>query len=257
MPDYHLPFLGLLRFAPYFFLAHTRSFARDGRTVIAANPHLLRVEGLDNVPRQGPFILAMNHYNRRGLRPQICAFIISAKVAAVRPGEPELSWVFAEELERFIYAPLPVPRWLMRWMFRRAARVYGHVALPRAWRSPLARAAALRRVARKLRTAPVGMTPEGGGPGVLRAPPAGSGLLLLSLSRRGAPLLPVGVYEDDGGTLTIRFGPTFHLSPRPAGSNEAQDQLATEAVMTAIARLLPEKWQGEYRKAAAGESSSG
>ncbi len=257
MPDYRLPFLGLLRFAPSFFLARPRSFAGDGRTVNAANPHPLRVEGLANVPRQGPFVLVMNHYNRRGLRPQICAFIISAKVAGVRPAEPELSWVFAEELERFLYAPLPVPRWLMRWMFRRAARVYGLVALPRQWRSPLARAAALRRLARKLKTAPVGMTPEGGGPGVLRAPPAGSGLLLLSLSRRGAPLLPVGVYEDDGGALTIRFGPAFHLSPQPAGSGEAEDRLAIEAVMTAIARLLPEKWQGEYREAVAGESSGG
>lgn len=253
MADYRLPLLGLLRFAPYFLLARPRSFARDGRIVMAANRHPLRVDGIENVPRQGPFILAMNHYNRRGLRPQICAFIISAKVAEVRLGQPELSWLFAGELERFIYAPLPVPRWLMRRMFRRAARVYGLVAMPREWRSPLARAAALRRIARKLESAPVGMTPEAGGSGVLRPPPAGSGLLLLSLSRRGTPLLPVGVYEDDEGTLTVRFGETFDLSSVPVGSGEAQDRLATEAVMTAIARLLPEKWQGAYRETVAGE----
>ncbi len=254
MSDYRLPVLGLLRFAPYFLLARPRSFARDGRTVMAANPHPLRIEGLERVPRRGPFILVMNHYNRRGLRPQICAFIVSATLADVRPAEPEISWLFAAELERFIYAPLPVPRWLMRRLFRRAARVYDLVAMPREWRSPLARAAALRHIARKLESAAIGLTPEAGGPGILREPPAGSGLLLLSLNRRGAPLLPVGIHEEDD-TLVVRFGEPLHLAPPAADSTEEQDRLAIRAVMVAIGRLLPELYQGAYRAAiAAGRS---
>lgn len=247
MPDYRLPVLGLIRFVPYFLLARPTSVAGDGRRVMKANPYPRRIEDLDNVPPEAPFILVMNHYNRRGLRPQICAFIISAAVAEVRPGQPEVAWVFAEELEQFIYAPLPVPRWLMRWMFRRIALVYGILAMPREWRRPMERAAAMRRTVKTLQRRPIGLTPEGGGPGILREPPASTGLFLLSLAKAGYPFLPVAVYEEDD-QLVIRFGETFHLALPAAASKEEADRRASEAVMTAIGRLLPERYQGAYRQ---------
>lgn len=255
MPDYRLPVLGLLRFSLPFLLARRRSFSRDGLRVMAANPYPRHFEGLENVPREGPFILVMNHYNRPGLRPQIVAFLISAAVAQLRPGQPEIRWVFAGELERFIYAPIPMPRWLMRWLFRRLALVYGLHTMPREWRSPLERAAAVRRILEAAHTAPVGLTPEAGGPGILREPPPGTGLFLSALARTGHPFLPVAAFEEADGTLVIRFGPPFHLDLPREGSKATQDRRAIERVMTAIARLLPERFRGAYGEQAAREGA--
>ncbi len=247
MPDYRLPLLGLLRFSVPFLLRQRRSFAGDGKAVMAANPYPRRLEGLENVPRAGPFILVMNHYNRPGLRPQICGFIISATIADLRPREPEIAWVFAEELERFIYAPLPVPAWLMRWMFRRLAQMYGLVAMPRQWRRPMERAVALRRLLQILATRPIGLTPEAAGPGILQKPPPGTGLLLSRLAEPGYPLLPVGIYEEADGTLVIKFGPPFHLDAGEVAAKE-RERWASDAVMIAIGRLLPQAYQGVYRQ---------
>jgi len=248
MPDYRLPLLGLLRFSLPFLLRRRRSFARDGQTVMAANAHPQRIEGRENVPRSGSFILVMNHYNRPGLRPQICGFIISTTIAQLRQEEPEIAWVFAGELERFIYAPLPVPGWLMRWMFRRLAEMYGLVAMPRHWRRPIERAVALRRLLKILETRPIGLTPEAAGPGVLQKPPPGTGLLLSRLAKPGYPLLPVGIYEEDDGTLVIRFGPPFHLEEVEGAAEEERDRRSSDVVMAAIGRLLPPRWQGVYRE---------
>lgn len=247
MPDYRLPLLGLLRFSLPFFLQRRRSFSQDGRIIMAANPYPRRIEGLENVPQAGPFILVMNHYNRPGLRPQICAFILSAVIADQRQGGPEIAWVFAQELEQFIYAPLLVPRRLMRWLFRRLANIYDLVAMPRQWRTPMERAAALRRLLKTLETRPIGLTPEAAGPGILQEPPPGTGLLLLRLARPGYPLLPVGIYEEEDGRLVIRFGPTFHLDVPPAPEEE-RDRRASDVVMMAIGRLLPRHYQGVYRE---------
>lgn len=255
MPDYRLPVAGLLAFSLPFLLGRRRSFARDGLAVMEANPHPRRVEGLEHVPRREPFVLVMNHYNRPGLRPQICALLISAIIARVRPGEPEIAWVFAGELERFIYAPLPIPRWLMRWIFRRLARVYGLHTMPRAWRTHMERAAAMRRILRTARRTPVGLTPEGAGTGVLREPPPGAGLFLLALARTGRPFLPVGIFEEEDGTLVFRFGEPFRLDLPHHVPREERDRQASARVMTAIARLLPERYRGPYRDAiAAGEA---
>lgn len=249
MQGYRLPLRSLPSLALSLLLARRRSFARDGFTIMAAHPYPRRVEGLQHVPRREPFILVMNHYNRPGLRPQICALLISALVSRVRERGPEIAWVFAGELEQFIYAPLPVPRWLMRWLFRRLARMYGLHTMPRAWRPRMERAAAVRRILRTARRAPVGLTPEGGGPGILQEPPAGTGLFLLALARTGHPFLPVGAFEEGDGTLVIRFGETFRLELPRGLPRQERDRQASARVMTAIARLLPESYRGAYREA--------
>ncbi len=67
-PGYEFPRLSLLLFGLDLLLGRRPSFARDPRRVMEANPYPRRVEGLNNVPPEGSFILLMNHYNRPGLR---------------------------------------------------------------------------------------------------------------------------------------------------------------------------------------------
>lgn len=242
-----LPFAGWL---PGFLLARRRSFARDSRTTIDSNPPPPQVRGLEHVPPDGPFILVMNHYERDGLPIHFCAMAISAAVGERRSSSPEIRWVITSEWYGRHIGPVPIPVWLIRWMFRRIARIYGLVVMPRASERTVGRAAAIRHVAEIVRAGEtIGLVPEALGKGILIEAMPGSGLFLLSLSRGRVPIVPVGLWEEDD-TLLVRFGEPFILEVE-AGEREEQDREARERVMVAIGRLLPEEYWGFYAEAIA------
>jgi len=251
---YRIPMPHLAAFCMDLLLGRRRSFTRDGETVMRANRrHPRRVEGLGHVVTDRTCIVVMNHYSRDGLRPYHCAFAVSAAMATVRPGQPEVRWVFTSEYRGRRIGPVPIPLWLVRWAFRRVAVVYDFIVLARREELVMGRAAALRQIAKLLAAAPIGLTPEGLlGSGVLVQPPPGSGAFLASIAGHSVLLQPVGIWEEDDGTLFIRFGEPFLLDV-PAGVPRAErDRAATEQVMVAIGRLLPPAYRGAYADAIAG-----
>ncbi len=250
-PAYRIPLTGLAAFAVSLLLGRRRSFARDAATVMEFNRRLpRRIEGLTNVPERGSFVLVMNHFSRRGLRPYHCAMVVTAAIAARRPHDPEVRWAFTSEYVDVRLGPVIVPRWFLRWLFRRIARTYGFTIIARRRERVMERAAALRELAHALMRGPIALTPEGlESRGRLIVPQPGTGLFLASLGRRGAPLLPVGVWEEDDGTLRVRFGEPWTLSLPPGLEREEEDRRAITEVMLAIARLLPPDWRGAYREA--------
>jgi 1-acyl-sn-glycerol-3-phosphate acyltransferase len=243
---YEAPRRTILRFALDVLAGRSRSFARDSREVLDANPYPRRIEGIERVPTDGVFIVVMNHYNRPGLRPYHCAMAVSSALAERRPGSPEIRWAFTSEYRDRGIGPIPIPPALFRWAFSRMARVYDFVALPRRETLMMSRAVALRRLVRHLETAPVGLTPEGllATDGLVE-PPAGNGRLLALLARKGAPLQPVAAWED-GATLVVRFGEPFLPSVRIEGGPEDLDRRVRDEVMVAIGRLLPRRYWGAY-----------
>jgi hypothetical protein len=248
-PAYRVPLPSLIGFAVDLLIGRRRSFVRDGRTVMGANErHARRVEGLEHVPCLGSFILVMNHYSRRGLRPYHCAMAVNVAVAQRRPGEGQsfIRWAFTSEYLGRRLGPMPIPLSLIRWVFRRVALVYGFAIIARRQELVMGRAASLRDLARTARHTPVGLTPEGlASSGRLVEPPPGSGLLLAALVHGGVPLLPVGIWED-GPELHIRFGPPFPLDLQAGVARTEQDRLASERVMLAVGRLLPREYRGAY-----------
>ena len=134
---------------PGFLLGRPRSFARDSRTTIEGNPPPPRFVCLEHVPAEAPFILVMNHYERDGLAIHFCAMAISAAVGERRLSSPEIRWVITSEWYGRRFGPVVVPVWLIRWLFRRIARLYGLVIMPRAAERRVGRAAAVRRSAAK------------------------------------------------------------------------------------------------------------
>lgn len=242
---YRFPRLPLAGWLPDFLLGRRRSFARDSRTTIDGNPPPPQVRGLEHVPLDGPFILVMNHYGRDGLPIHFCAMAISAAVGERRSSSSEIRWVITSEWYGRHIGLLPIPVWLIRWAFRRIARIYGLVIMPRAAERTVGRAASMRRIAEIVRAGDtVGVVPEVLGEGVLIEAVPGSGLFLLSLSRGRVPIVPVGVWEDDG-VLMLQFGEPFTLAVEAEGREE-QDREARERVMVAIGRLLPERYWGFY-----------
>ncbi len=234
----------LLSFGVCLLLGWPRSFARDGARLMEVNPFPRRVMGLENVPREGTFVAVMNHYDRDGLHPYHCAMMVTALVKARRPGD-EIRWTFTSELLGRRIGPFPIPVSLIRWVFRRIAKVYGFVVMPRREELVLGRAAAMRAFLERARTSPVGLTPEAQGSGRLLEPPLGSGLFLLALARRGLPFLPIAVWEE-GDVLHFAFGPPFQLEVDDSLSREEKDRQARERVMVAIGRLLPPPFWGAY-----------
>ncbi|KPK47339.1 MAG: hypothetical protein AMJ77_03430 [Dehalococcoidia bacterium SM23_28_2] len=247
-PKYEFPRLPLGGFALDLLLARRRSFLKDSRTVMAANPYPRQVRGLENVPSEGPFVLIANHYGRRGLQTYHHAMFITTVIAKHRPHAPNIRWVITSEWYGYHLGVVPIPVWLIRWIFRRVANLYGLVVMPRQASLAVGRAAVLRRLARLAQREPVGLMPEAGGSGTLREPLEGSGLFLRALSERGLPLVPAGVWEEDD-TLVVRFGEPFALSADRKGSRQEQDRRAREQVMVAVGRLLPPAYWGYYEEA--------
>jgi 1-acyl-sn-glycerol-3-phosphate acyltransferase len=234
-----------------------RSFTRDGITVMTANRKLVRpVEGVEHIPREGPFIVVMNHFSRRGLRPYHCGMAVAEAVRNVRPGTQEIHWAFTSEYVDLRIGPIPIPVWLLRWIFGRVARIYDLVTIARREELVMGRATALRQLARIVAREPIGLTPEGlDANGILVRPRAGTGLFLASVEGHRAPLLPVGLSEEDD-MLRVRIGAPFRID-LPRGIDRAdQDRLASDQVMLAIGRELPPSYWGAYNDALGGDGSS-
>jgi 1-acyl-sn-glycerol-3-phosphate acyltransferase len=259
---YQFPRLGLVEFAFYLLLGIRRSFAADSRRTMRANPPLPTVIGLENVPLQGPFIIVANHYETTTFAMHFAGMAASAAVAQRRPDSPEIRWIMTSEWHGRHIGPIPIPLWLIRWVFGRVALLYGFVSMPRLESDRAGRATAVREAAaivnpptveggeKRRQGEPIGLMPEATGKGTLIEAMPGTGLFLHMLSRRGVPLLPVGLYEEEGRP-TVRFGEPFTLQVERMADRQEQDRLAREQVMVAIGRLLPRHMWGFYASAIA------
>ena len=251
---YHFPRLGLALWAIDWLLGRRRSFAGDSRWTLRDVRPRPRAEGEEHIPRQGPFVLVANHYERPGLNLHFAGMHVGQVVARRRAQAPEIHWIITSEWFGRRLGILPVPDAFWRWTFRRVGRMYDFVVMPRSPEKVMARAAALRHalayaLGRGGRPGePLGLMPEALGKGVLIEAMPGVGLFLKVLSDHGLPILPVGILERDGA-LTAVFGPAFRLElPAPAGQKEL-DRLAREQVMVAVGRLLPREYWGFYADA--------
>jgi hypothetical protein len=247
LPDYEIPRLAIVRFVLDALVGRSRSFARDSREVLDANPYQRTIVGLELVRTDGRFVVVMNHFNRPGLRPYHCAMVASAALAERHAGGADVHWAFTSEYRDRKVGPAPIPPAVFRWAFNRIAHTYGFVALPREEALVMKRALALRQLARRLTVGPIGLMPEGllASSDTLVEPPRGNGRFLQWITKGAVPLLPVAAWED-GSHLTVRFGEPFRLAPWDGLSRAEQDRRARDRVMIAIGALMPPRYWGVY-----------
>jgi 1-acyl-sn-glycerol-3-phosphate acyltransferase len=187
-----------------------------------------RVDGLENLPPEGPFIIVSNHLSR--FDPPF------GFISVVRP---TLTAFAADTYRRRLFFRLFLESVGVIWVSRgRTDRATMKATL-----------AALKQ------GAIFGIAPEG-----TRSPTGGlikgkSGAAFLAL-RAGAPLVPAAFTNTEklGPALlrlrripiTLTFGQPFSLPPIPDKSLSDRLEICTDEIMCRIAALLPEEYRGVY-----------
>ncbi len=195
------------------------------------------IEGIDRLPESSRFVLAANHYERKGLWILHIAAVLTRIIARrYGLGDPPVRWVVTAN-----WPPLKLGN-------RRVASP-GDVLLPRvatafscypvsfSGGNPAFTARSIRRILREIPEGgrPLGLFPEGvmGTADKMSAPLPGINRLLTHLAKRGVPVAPFGISEQ--GRYVVRIGPAIATGELLAARDPA------ELVMERISELTVER----------------
>jgi 1-acyl-sn-glycerol-3-phosphate acyltransferase len=191
-----------------------------------------KVEGRENIPLNGPIILATNHVNL--FDPFFLIFSFPR-------------WINFMAKEELFRSPFLRPwlRWAGSLSIRRGGKIRDKQKMLKSARAALGKGFIL------------GMFPEGGRSrdGKLRKGKPGSAVIA---SKTNVPLLPVGIAGTDKikgiswlwkrPSIAVNIGKPFKLPPTNSQMSKSQMQLLTAQLMKEIAALLPPEYQGAYGK---------
>lgn len=202
------------------------------RTLLVGILHFLmrllarfHVEGVKNVPMEGPLIVVANHLHHFD-SPAIGCTI------------PRLTWALAaEKYEYHIFGPL---------LTLASGAIY--IQRGEVDRDALRQALNVLEDGHCLAVAPEGTRSKTGG---LQRPKSGAAYLA---NRSGAVLMPVVVWGTADvipawfrlrrADVYVRYGRPFRLPPERARAAQLDDY--TDRIMVELARLLPEQYRGVY-----------
>ncbi len=190
---------------------------------------LFKVDGIENVPREGPLLVCPNHFATLD-PPMVPAFLPRGD-----------SWNMAKSE----YFRRPASRWIFN--AYHAFPVVRHTAD----RAALRRAFDLLKAGHVLVIYPEGTRVD---KGVLATPEPGAGFLaqkaecpVLPVALTGtAECLPKGARWPRRVPVTVRFGEPFLVPQRRATGERISHEEASDVIMLAIAELLPPEKRGRY-----------
>ena len=195
------------------------------RTIVLALVHI-RVEGRENLPQSGPYIIVSNHINWKD--PPLISISL------------DLSVRYMAKIQAFSY---PVLGFIVR--------ATGAFPVRRGEGDRRALVTALRVLAggQILGFFPEGHRSEDGA--LLRGKP---GVGFIASRVPDAPLVPIAMIGTKqslirlmfGGQAVLRVGRPFHLADLTE-EERRDEQAATDAVMKRIASLLPDEMRGAYQ----------
>ena len=224
-----------------------RNFRSDALAAVRGITPPLVVRGLGYLPRGGPCLITLNHYYRPGFNALWTALAISAAIPY------DVHWImtgaftFPGQRREVVLKPLS------QQLLGALSGVYGFNRMPAMPPNPKEaqdRTLAVRQVVHYVRVTQrpvIGLAPEGRDilTGQLGDPPSGSGRFIHYLASGGMPILPVGIFEQDGA-FQLQFGPAYSLEVDGGLASADLDRAVNRVVMGAIGRLLPERMRGSY-----------
>jgi hypothetical protein len=161
--------------------------------------------GFENLPASPRFVLAANHYQRKGLWILHAAAVLTQAIRQhYGPSDPPVRWIVTAN-----WPPLRLGPWRLPspgdWLLPRVAHVLQCYPVSFAAHNPGFTARSIRRVLREAPklARPIGIFPEGvaGSAGRLATPLPGVGRLLAHLAKLGLPVVPVTISEAQGRFL--------------------------------------------------------
>ncbi len=189
----------------------------------------LDVEGTENFPKHGPYIVAPNHLHWMDI--------------------PVLFVVLPHEVATFA-----AEKWENHWFVGTLLRLFGHAIFVR--RGEPDRKAITRAIQWLKKGGVLGLAPEGtrSRSGVLQKGKAG---IAYMASRTGAPIVPVAMWGQETfwkevrrfrrPTIHIRVGKPLVLTATPKRAKGPELDMYTDEIMKHIALMLPEAYRGYYK----------
>ena len=170
------------------------------------------ISGLEQLPDSPRFVLAANHYQRKGMWIMHPASVLTQAIRThYGPGDPPVRWLVTANWPSIQVGPwrFPSPGDIL---LPRVADALACYPVSFARTNPAYTARSLRKILRDAPhlNRPLGLFPEGvaGSAGQLTEPIPGVERLLVHLAKFGLPVQPVGISEGQG-RLVMRFGSTI------------------------------------------------
>ena len=188
-----------------------------------------KIYGRKNIPKNGPYIVAINHFHI--FDPALVAYAIRKPISFLAASDQDIDWQVLI-----------------------AGKLYGFIPTNRQKLAP----STIKKAIQALQKGDIlGIFPEATTGPVLRRPK--KGVTYLSL-KSGCKILPMGIIglEEDIWSqwlkgvrpqVTVKIGKPFSISSSlPKDRNERQNKLSDigDDIMYKIATLLPKKYRGEY-----------
>ena len=157
------------------------------------------------------------------------------------------AWVYPNPIQNMVLKPLS------HMILSEIARIYNFTSMPPMPPSVADvpnRTMSIRKLfafVRNTKVPIIGMAPEGRDMpcGVLGWLPAGTGRLILELSKRGLSIFPIGVYEEEHA-LQIKFGKPYNLNIPDGFSTMDLDKKVSQMIMHQIANNIPSRLRGDF-----------
>lgn len=202
------------------------------------------IYGLENLPDSPRFVVAANHYQRKGLWILHPAAIITHTFREhYGLKDPAVRWIVTANWPEWRVGKWTIPS-PGDWLLPKVAHALYCFAVPFAGRNPSRTAASLRNLLREARTgaSPIGLFPEGvaGTAGTLTEPLPGVGRLLRHLAKMGYLIVPVGIREED--RLIFQVGPPLGAAELLAAPQPAR--LTMQAIGRQMAAQSHSSWIG-------------